>query len=274
MAIKPITNKQAVNTSTINRGNQFSTRNLNSRSGPLTGLDFTKQFSITLKDIDTAVMSHIKNIMKPVVRESGENIKVPVLYANEERWKSVRKNGVLRDNKGSVMLPVIMIRRTDVSYNDTLQQSFKHDVSGQHVKVLRVKQWSSKNRYSNFSIKTGEKPVYETITTGMPDFIICSYSVMLFSAYIDQMNNISQLFLEHLQTYFGDNENYKFLCTLDGSISDTTEMAVDSERIIKNELSISLNGYVLPEYTNRVLGQLPQMTKNLTPRKITVKEKI
>ena len=268
------TNPHAVNTGNINRGKQFSTRNLNSRSGPLPGKDFTKNYAITLKDIDTAVINHIKNIMKPVVRESGEIIKVPVLYANEERWKSVRKNGVLRDKKGSVLLPVIMIRRTEVSYNDTIQQSFKHDVSGEHIKVLRVRQWSNRNRYSNFAIKNGEDPVYETLTTGMPDFIICNYSIMLFAGYMEQMNEISELFIEHLQTYFGDSEDYKFLCTLDGSISDATEMAVDSERLVKSELGISLNGYILPEYTNKVIGSIPQLTKNLTPRKVTFTEKI
>ena len=33
-------------------------------------------------------IQHIKNIMKPVVKESNEIIKVPVLWGNEERWKT------------------------------------------------------------------------------------------------------------------------------------------------------------------------------------------
>ena len=36
--------------------------------------------------------------MKPVVRESNETIKVPVMYGNEERWKSVRGRGVVNVN--------------------------------------------------------------------------------------------------------------------------------------------------------------------------------
>ena len=267
-------NPHAVNPSNINRGEQFSTKNLQSRSGPSPGKDFVKQYSISLRDIDTTVIGHIKNIMSPVVKESGELVKVPVLYANEERWKSVRKNGVLRDKKGSVILPVIMIRRTDVSYNDTLQQSFKHDVTGKHIKVARVRKWSNRNRYSNFSVLNGEQPVYETIATGMPDFVICNYSVMLFSGYMEQMNEITELFIEHLQTYFGDSEDYKFLCTLDGGISDATEMSVDGERLVKSEFSLSLNGYILPEFANKVIGNLSQMTKNLSNRKITIKEKV
>ena len=40
------------------------------------------------------------NIMKPTVKESNEIIKVPVLYGNEERWKSIRGRGTLRDGNG------------------------------------------------------------------------------------------------------------------------------------------------------------------------------
>jgi len=56
MAIKPITNKQIV--SNPNRGKQTSTRNTTNRSGNsrksiIPGLDITKGYSVTLKDVDT-----------------------------------------------------------------------------------------------------------------------------------------------------------------------------------------------------------------------------
>ena len=108
MAVKPITNKQVVSTANINRAEQVSTRNLTQRQGNradsvVPGLDYTKNYAITLKDVDTAVLNHVKNVMKPRVREANETLKIPVYYGNEERWKAVRKRGVLRDKNGSLM---------------------------------------------------------------------------------------------------------------------------------------------------------------------------
>ena len=94
MAVKPITNKHVTTTSQVDRSSQKSFKNdtaKGNRSRSVNpGKDYTKNYSITLKDIDTSVMNHIKNIMKPTVREANEIIKVPVLYANEERWKTVQ----------------------------------------------------------------------------------------------------------------------------------------------------------------------------------------
>ena len=61
------------------------------------GNNFSDNYSITLKDVDTAVLNHVKNVMKPMVREANETLKIPVFYGNEERWKAVRNRGVLRD---------------------------------------------------------------------------------------------------------------------------------------------------------------------------------
>ena len=112
MAIKPITNKQIV--SNPNRGKQTSTRNTTNRSGNsrtsiVPGLDITKGYSITLKDVDTAILSHVKKVMKPKIKEANETIDVNVMYGNEERWKAVRKGGVLRDKDDKLFKRLIYI---------------------------------------------------------------------------------------------------------------------------------------------------------------------
>jgi len=271
MAVKPVTNTQTVNKQTVNRGKQKSFRSTsvgNQRISVNPGTNFGKGFSITLKDIDTTFMNHIKNVMKPMVDEANEMVRVPVLYGNEERWKSVRANGVLRDRNNVLILPAIVVRRTDVSFNDTMPLSFDHDVQGKHIKVTRSSRWSKKNRYSRFTVLQGEQPISEIITTGMPDFVICNYSVVIMTAYMEQMNTINEIFLEHLETYFGESENYKFLSGLDGAISDATETSADGERLIRNELSISIRGYVLPEFTSNIFGTTAEMSKTYTSKKV------
>jgi hypothetical protein len=274
MAVKPITNTHALNKSSVNRASQTSMKNVTGKTGNrsksvVPGKDFTKNYAVTLKDIDTTVINHIKNVISPTVQEAGELIKVPVLYANEERWKSVRKNGVLRDRNSSIMLPVITIRRTEVAFSDTIPMSFDNDLKGEFISVVRSKKWSKKNRYDRFSVVTGEKPIYDTIVSGMPDHVNCTYSVILFTNYMEQMNYLSELFLEHLGTYFGDSEDYKFLSDATGGITSAIEMDVAGERLVKNELNITIKAYVIPETSSNIYGKTMELSKNITgPRKV------
>jgi len=273
MAVKPLTNKNVVSKENINRGKQTSTRSLkargNERQSIVPGKDFSKGYAITLKDIDTAMINHIKNVMKPTVKESNELIKVPILYGNEERWKAVRKRGALRDKNNSIVMPLIVLRRTDVVFNDAMPLSFDQDVTGEYIKVVRSKQWSKDNRYDRFAVQTGRQPVNETITTGMPDFVNCTYQIIMMTSYIEQMNNLTELFIEYENTYFGDEYSYKFLSALEGSFSDATEMTVEGERIIRTDFSMMLKGYVIPQFTNTIVtGKTAEIIRNITPSRV------
>jgi len=162
-----------------------------------------------------------------------------------------------------------MFRRTDVSFDDAMPMSFDHDVKGEFIKVARSNRWSKDNQYDRFSVQSGVQPVQEIIYTGMPDHVICNYSVVMMTNFIEQMNILSDLFLEHIGTYFGDSEQYKFLSSLDGSISDASEMNQDGERLIKTEFGLSIKAYVIPEFTSNVFGTTAEITKELTPSRVT-----
>ena len=272
MAIKPVTNTNAPNESTINRGEQRSFRSEKGNAKVVikkgTGLNAGQGFSIGLKEIDTAVINHIRNIMKPVVRESNEIIKVPVMYGNEERWKSVRGRGVLRDKNGVVILPVIVIKRTSLTMNPDMPLSFDNDVKGKYISVIRSSNgWSKNNRYDRFSVLTGQKPVEEFVKTGMPDFVICSYSIVMMTAFMEQMNDLNTIMVEHLETYWGDSTSYKFLSALSGDISNEVQMESDGERLVRNELGLEIKGYMIPEFTDNIFGKTAEAARGYTPKK-------
>jgi hypothetical protein len=153
--------------------------------------------------------------------------------------------------------------------NDAMPLSFDNDVRGEFIQVARSNQWSRTNRYDRFAVQQDRDPVQEYIVTGMPDFVICNYSVIMLTSYMEQMNSLNNLWIEHLETYFGDSTSYKFLSSLDGSISDATEMPADGERIIKNELSLSIKAYMIPEFTDNIFGKTAEMTKVMSPAKVT-----
>ena len=272
MAIKAITNKQVVSSPNINRGKQTSTRNTTNRSNNkrtyTPGLDITKNYSVTLKDIDTSIISYVKNIIRPQIREANETIKVPIMYGNEERWKAVRKRGFIRDKTGAFILPLIMLKRTEIGKNELSGQGFEHDINGNYIEVIRNSQWSKKNRYDRFSVLTGQKPQYETLVTGMPDFTDINYDFVLWTNFIEQMNPLIETFIHHSKLYWGDSEQYKFLSTLD-SISDASEMNQDGERFIKSTFSVKVSSYLLPEEVNSVVtNKISNMKKKLTPSRV------
>ena len=273
MAVKPITNKNAVIKEQTNRAEQRSLRNYKNRfsnkeQSIIPGKDFTKNYAITLKDIDTSIMGHIKHVVSPVIREAGEIVKVPVLYGNQERWVSARKNGVIRDKNGSIILPAIMLKRTDVAKTTTIQQSFKHDVKGDLVNITRASKWSKHNRYDRFAIQTNKIPMYENILTGPADFVDITYEFVIWSNYIEQMNSLVEMFVEQNDTYWGNVTDYKFLCSID-SFADASEMDVAGERFIKNTFTGIFKGYLLSEVVASVIfNKKFQVKKELTPSKV------
>ena len=279
MAIKPITNDNAGYESNVNRESQTSIRS--EKGNPKVvikkpgGQNAGKGFSIGLKEIDTAVIKHIRNIMKPKVKEQNEIISVPVLYGNEERWKSIKTRGVLRDKNGSLILPMIVIKRTSVGFDDAMPMSFDNDVQGKYISVVRSSSgWSKNNRYDRFSVLTGQKPVQEFVKTGMPDFVTCNYSIVMMTSFIEQMNDLNSLWMEHLETYFGDQTSYRFLSALDGDITNEIEMESQGERMIKNDFSMSIKGYMIPEFTDNIFGKTAELGRAYKPKKVTFSEKL
>jgi len=273
MAVNKITNKEVVSKASINRSNQVSTKNTTIRGNRETtitpGNNFSENYAITLKDVDTAILSHVKNVMKPRVKEANETFKVPVMYGNEERWKAVRKRGTLRDKNNSIILPLIMLRRTEIARNDMSGQAYSHDVRGEHINVVRNATWSKDNQYDRFSVQTGVQPVYENIVTGMPTYSDMTYEFVIWTNFIEQMNTIVESFVDQSHTYWGDGTENKFLCNID-NVSDASEMNQDGERFIKSTFSVITKAYLLPEYLNSVItNKVSNMKKQLTPSKIT-----
>ena len=273
MAVKPITDRQLVDAGNVNRETQTSQRNLNTRGGGnesqtiIPGTDLSKQYSITLKDIDTSIIKYIKNVIKPTVQEANERVKVTVMYGNEERWKAVRKRGVLRDRNNALILPLIMLKRTAVEKSDAIP-GYEHDIRRKYTEIVRKSGWSKENRYSKFAIQTGESPVYENLVTSIPNFVNITYEFVLWTNFIEQMNPLVESFMEYDKTYWGDTNTYRFISNLD-SVSDASEMSQDGERFIKSTFSVTSKAYLLPEETNSiVMGKMNQVQKRLTPSKV------
>jgi hypothetical protein len=272
MAVKSITNKELVMSANIKREQQTHARSRdeisrggNSKSSFVPGYNLSKSYAIELVDIDTAILSHVKNVIRPTVRESGEQIKVTVMYGNEERWKAVRKRGHIRDRNGSLILPLIMMKRTDVSKNELSGQHMKHS---DDISIVRNSRWSKKNAYTRFAVQRGNIPQFDSIMTSLPDHRDITYEFVLWTSFIEQMNPLVEMFVRQSDTYWGDTSTFKFCSYLD-TISDATEMDSKGERFVKSTFSLTTKAYLLPEYINTLIkGKIPTLKVATSPSRV------
>ena len=76
--------------------------------------DTTKNVTIGLQDHDEAIQYYMDNVIQPSIVKNGQRVKVPLVYANPERWKSVQRDGYYRDKEGKIQTPLIMFKRDSI----------------------------------------------------------------------------------------------------------------------------------------------------------------
>ena len=247
MANKPLPRKQRV----LNRGYLYSRKD-----------DDVKTPSVSLMDVDSAIIFYFENVIKPSVLENGENVKVPIMYASPERWKAIQRDGFMKDKKRQIITPVIAYRRTSIAKDDSLPQD-KLDANKPNMFYTFEKKFSNANRYDNFSTQIGLLPQREYYNVAFPDYVTISYDFTIWTSYIEQMNKIVEKVVYSEGAYWGDPDKMRFRSSID-TFTDATEIG-DVERLVRTTFTVTLRGYLLPEgnFDHRSTTQ-----KFLTPKKV------
>ena len=255
---KPIPRKHRTSTSrgNLNRARQYKR-----------DTDNVKDVSISLMDLDSAIMYYFTEVIKPTVVDNGETVKVPVMYASPERWFAVQKTGYMRDKKRQLILPAIAFRRTGMSKDETIPlDTMDPEEPKLHWQFER--KYTDANRYDNFSVQQGLIPQREFYNVAVPDFMVLNYDFMIWTHYIEQMNKLVERINWSEGAYWGEPGKMKFRTSID-SYTDSTEVS-ERERIVRTEFSVTLKGYLIPEAFNELAGP-HTMQKFLTPKTLVVK---
>ena len=244
---KPLPRKQRV----LNRGYLYS------RSD-----DDVKNPEVTLMDMDSAIISYFDEVIQPSVEDNGENVKVPIMYASPERWKSIKRDGFMRDKKRQIITPVVVYRRTSIEKDDMVPQD-KLDANNPHLFYTFEKKFSQENRYDNFSQQIGLLPQREYYNVMLPDYVTLTYDFIIWTSYIEQMNKIVERVVYSDGAYWGHPDKMRFRTSID-SFTDATEIS-DTERIVRTNFTVTLRGYLLPKgnFDHRSTTQ-----KFITPKKV------
>lgn len=220
-------------TSTNNRGTKVSWRG-----------DTVKPFTIGIKDIDEAVLYYLQNVIKPFVIQNGQRLDVPIIYGSPERWKSVQKDGYYKDKNGATMMPLIIFKRNSVEKVRTIGN--KLDANNPNNYQVFEKKYSSRNAYDNFNVLNNRTPQKEYHAIVIPDYVKITYSCIISTYYVEQLNGIVEAINYASDSYWGDPERYKFQARID-TINTPTELISNNNRTVKANFNITLNGQIIPD---------------------------
>mgnify|MGYP001232763398 FL=1 len=223
--------------------------------------DDQKNISVSLMDMDSAIMYYFNEVIKPSVKENKETVQVPVMYASPERWVSIQKQGFMRDKRQQLIVPAIVFKRTSVERNENIPVD-KLDANNPQNFMTFQQKYSQSNRYDQFSRTVGVTPNKEYYNVVVPDYVILNYEFTIWTSYIEQMNKLVEKINYTDGAYWGEPGKMRFRTKIE-SFTDASEMDAQ-ERLIKTTFGVQMLGYIIPEEFNSMITT----QKQLTPKKL------
>ncbi len=199
------------------------------------------KIKVTLLTIDSAIINYLSNRIKPIVTQQDTQVQVPVIYGSPERWKSAQRDGVLRDSIGKIQLPILMLRRTSMKKTD-----INSPVNKYYDRTFYTG-WNRRTPYDRFALTNNIVPSREYFnTTAAPDYYEFTYRCMVWTEYMEQMNNVVENISFESDEFWGEPNNYKFR-TIIKSFEPLTELPNTSDRVVRTQFDMTVYAYLLPD---------------------------
>ena len=206
----------------------------------------------TAYDIDYAIKWYIENEIQPQITSNESVIDVPVIFANGEKWDNVRRLGYLRDEKGMLQSPLIMLKRNSIAERDSYKTLDVNRPQSGNQLVYRQK-YNEKKRYEDelFPIQTNQPADSDKIyIVDIPKYVTIEYDMMLWCDFTTQMNDLVDQILPYGRFAWGNDAN-KFATTI-GSISFETVNTVGEDRLVRSTIPLTVLGTLISQQEARI----------------------
>ena len=223
--------------------------------------DKNKTISIGLKDIDSAILFYLENVIKPTITQNDRRLSVPIIYGSPERWKSMQADGFYRDKNCKTMIPLLMFKRDSFTKNNTIGNK----LDGNKVNNLKYFEtgYSKRNIYYNFNVLQNQKRQKEYILGIIPDYIDITYSMSIFTDYVEQANEITEAVEFAARSYWGDPERFMFRANID-TFNTPVLLENGSDRANRTTMNVLVNGYIIPSGINAAMAGPSPKSYNVT----------
>ena len=214
--------------------------------------DVIRSAKRTIYDIDYAIKWYIENEIQPQIVATEQNLTVPVIFAAGEKWDNVRRLGYLRDEKGMLQSPMIMLKRNSVVERDEQRTLDVNRPTNGNSIIYRPK-YNERNRYEDelFPIPKNEPQLSQNIyVVDIPKYVTVEYDMMLWCDFTPQLTTLIDQILTYNRFSWG-NEGNKFPASL-GSVSFETVNTIGEDRLVRATIPITVNATLLAEQETKL----------------------
>ena len=187
--------------------------------------------------------------------------KAPVTFGSWERFAQMQDNKYddnlnrMRDPSGMLILPMISIRRGDVTYN-TDRFVFQQATGAPRIEISRRVAMSNfdadrrvpfdgPHMYST-GRRRSDAPVMEIATVPYPDFVTIPYTITFWASYVRHANYFNDRMWQNAYPTDLTYKGYYFYAFIDSSTNENNEENyTDEERIIRSSFTMTVDGYLL-----------------------------
>jgi hypothetical protein len=205
----------------------------------------------TIYDIDYAIKWFIDNEIQPQITDKDQIIPVPVIFSNGEKWDNVRRLGYIRDEKGMLQSPIIMLKRNSVTERDSVKSLDANRPQSENVRIYKTR-YNERNRYQDelFPIPINDPASSEKVyIVDIPKYVTVEYDMLLWCDFTSQMNSLVDQILPYGRFAWG-NESNKFSTTI-GAISFETVNTIGEDRLVRATIPLTVLGTLLSEQEAR-----------------------
>tara|TARA_Y100000114_G_scaffold133276_2_gene132597 strand:+ start:5043 stop:5870 length:828 start_codon:yes stop_codon:yes gene_type:complete len=225
----------------------------------------------TIETIDRSVYNFVKDLDLFADTNRGR-IKVPVVWGTPERAYLAKKSKEARDKQGTLIFPVISVKRNGLTKPAPGSGIFignvpqKSDFKGGSLPVMRI---INQEKSSNFASATSsrlnagdpnrpidnKKIVYKTVSAPMPVNVEATYQISIRTEFQQQMNELILPFItvpgtvRNVPLYY---DQHRYEGFIEGGIQtqNNLESYNNEERKFETKINLKVIGYLIGEGKN------------------------
>lgn len=230
--------------------------------------------SSTIEDIDYSLTSFVKEDLQISVRTNEGRKTVPVLWQTPERAFQIKNERDLRDENGTLKLPLISIERTDVTKDPENKGSFRAQIysdrqdgrTGRMVIAKRIVEDKTRNFAAAAAMRKlpsdtveqrhtpriNKKIVIQTLSVPIPVYVSLSYKITLRTEYQQQMNDLLAPFIARtgqINSFVLRRNGHIYEAFIDSSFTQENNVSSlnEEERTFMSTVTIKVLGYLIGE---------------------------
>ena len=239
-------------------------------------LEEVGMLSSTIETIDYAITSWVEEDLNLSARTNSGYTKVPIFWQTPERSFQIKSEKSLRDNEGSLILPVIGIERTSIVKDPDRKGSFQAHTfspdqkgrSGRMVIAKRIKQDKTRNfavaegtrtttggKLQEYFPRVNKQVVIQSLSIPIPVYVNVEYKIVIKTEYQEQMNQLMQPFMTRtgqINSFLMRRNGHIYEAFIDQNFAHNNNVANLSEdiRMFETTINIRVLGYLIGEGEN------------------------